>query len=164
RENPWLEQVEVQDSARPFHDWNDRITAECYRPNAWSRVLDAERFIVGIRNNYSRISFNVGPTLLSWLERRAPDVYGAILVADRESAERFSGHGSAIAQAFNHAILPLASPADKETQITWGIRDFTRRFGRAPEGLWLPETAADLETLALVADAGIRFTILSPYQ
>lgn len=164
RENPWLEEVEVQDTAQPYHDWNERITEECYRPNAWSRVLDGDGYIVGILNNYSRISFNVGPTLLSWLERRAPDVYEAILAADRESRERFGGHGSAIAQAYNHAILPLAARRDKEVQVAWGIRDFTRRFGRPPEGMWLPETAADLETLEVVADAGIRFTILSPHQ
>ena len=164
RENPWLEEVETQDSARPYHDWNERITAECYRPNGWSRVLDRDGFIVGILNNYSRISFNVGPTLLSWLERHAPDVYGAVLEADRESARRFSGHGSAIAQAYNHLILPLASRRDKETQVAWGIRDFSARFGRPPEGLWLPETAADPETLEVVAEAGIRFTILSPFQ
>ena len=164
RENPWLEEVETQDSAVPYHDWNERITAECYRPNGWSRVLDPEDYIVGISNNYARMSFNVGPTLLSWLERRAPDVYGAMLAADRASRERFSGHGSAVAQAFNHSILPLATRQDKETQVAWGIRDFRRRFGREPEGLWLPETAADTETLQVVARAGIRFTILSPYQ
>ncbi|MGI0070667.1 MAG: DUF3536 domain-containing protein [Thermoplasmata archaeon] len=164
RENPWLEEVEIQDSARPYHDWNERITAECYRPNGWSRVLDSDQFIIGILNNYARISFNVGPTLLSWLERRAPDVYFAILAADRESRERFSGHGSALAQPYHHTILPLASRRDKETQVVWGIRDFARRFGRPPEGLWLPETAADLETLEVVADAGIRFTVLSPHQ
>jgi alpha-amylase/alpha-mannosidase (GH57 family) len=164
RENPWLEEVEIQDSARPYHDWNERITAECYRPNAWSRVLDPEGFIVGIVNNYSRISFNVGPTLLRWLERHAPDVYGAILLADRESRERFGGHGSAIAQSFNHSILPLANRRDKETQIAWGLRDFVTRFGRESEGIWLPETAVDLETLELVASAGVKFTILSPFQ
>jgi alpha-amylase/alpha-mannosidase (GH57 family) len=164
RENPWLEEVEIQDAARPYHDWNERITAECYRPNGWSRVLDPQGYIVGIDNNYSRISFNVGPTLLSWLERHAPDTYGAILAGDRASRERFSGHGSALAQSFNHSILPLASRRDKETQVDWGIRDFVRRFGRRPEGMWLPETAADLETLEVVAAAGIRFTILSPFQ
>ena len=164
RENPWLEEVELQDSARPYHDWNERITAECYRPNGWSRVLDAEGFIVGILNNYARISFNVGPTLLSWLERRAPDVYGAVLAADRESRGRFSGHGSALAQPFNHSILPLASRQDKETQVAWGVRDFARRFGRPPEGIWLPEAAVDLETLEVVARAGLAFTVLSPFQ
>jgi len=164
RENPWLEEVEIQDGARPYHDWNERITAECYRPNAWSRVLDRDGFIVGIINNYARISFNVGPTLLSWLERHAPDVYDAILAADRESRGRFGGHGSAIAQAFNHSILPLASRRDKEIQVAWGQRDFKTRFGRDTEGIWLAETAVDPETLEVVARAGVRYTILSPYQ
>jgi alpha-amylase/alpha-mannosidase (GH57 family) len=164
RENPWLEEVETQDGARPYHDWNERITAECYRPNGWSRVLDTQGYIVGIVNNYARISFNVGPTLMSWLERHAPDTYGAVLAGDRDSRERFSGHGSALAQAYNHSILPLATRRDKEIQVAWGIRDFTRRFGRPPEGMWLPETAADVETLEVVARAGIRFTVLSPFQ
>ena len=164
RENPWLDEVETEDSAAPYHDWNERITAECYRPNAWSRVLDDEGRITGIVNNYARISFNFGPTLLSWLERHAPDVYEKVLTADQESGARFSGHGSAIAQPFHHVILPLATRSDKETQIVWGIQDFRARFGRPPEGMWFPETAVDLETLDLAAEAGIRFTILSPYQ
>jgi alpha-amylase/alpha-mannosidase (GH57 family) len=164
RENPWLEAVEVQDSADPFHDWNERVTAECYRPNAWSRIQDPEGFITRIQNNYSRMSFNFGPTLLHWLETRAADVYEAILRADRESRERFGGHGSALAQAYNHAILPLANGRDKRTQIRWGIRDFKRRFERDPEGMWLPETAVDLETLRLLSEEGIRFTILAPNQ
>jgi alpha-amylase/alpha-mannosidase (GH57 family) len=164
RENPWLEAIEVQDSASPYHDWNERITAECYAPNGASRILDAEDYIVSIVNNYSRISFNFGPTLLSWLEPHAPRVYGAILEADRASRERFSGHGSALAQAYNHMILPLANRRDKLTQILWGLRDFEHRFGRAAEGMWLPETAVDLESLDLLAEHGIRFTILSPHQ
>ena len=164
RENPWLEEVETEDSAAPYHDWNERIAAECYRPNAWSRVLDDNGHITRIVNNYARISFNFGPTLLSWLDRCAPDVYEAVLSADRESRARFSGHGGAIAQPFHHVILPLSSRTEKETQIVWGIRDFEARFGRAPEGMWFPETAVDLETLGVAAEAGIRFTILSPYQ
>ncbi|MEM3086364.1 MAG: DUF3536 domain-containing protein [Halobacteria archaeon] len=164
RENPWLEAVELQDSAYPYHDWNERVTAECYAPNAVSRILDEEGRIVSLVNNYSRISFNFGPTLLAWLEARAPDVYRAVLDADRRSRGRFSGHGSAIAQAYNHAILPLANRRDKRTQILWGVRDFEHRFGRRPEGMWLPETAVDLETLSLLEDAGIRFTILAPTQ
>jgi alpha-amylase/alpha-mannosidase (GH57 family) len=164
RENAWLEVVETQDSAAPYHDWNERITAECYRPNAWSRVVDKAGFITEIRNNYSRISFDFGPTLLRWLESRAPDVYGAVLKADRESQERFSGHGSAIAQAYHHQILPLAQSRDRRTQIRWGVRDFARRFGRPPEGMWLPETAVDNETLGLLAEEGLRFTILAPNQ
>jgi len=164
RENPWLEAVEIQDSAYPYHDWNERITAECYAPNSAARILDSEGHIVKIVNNYSRISFNFGPTLLSWMEDNAPHTYAKILDADKESQRVFSGHGSAIAQAYNHIILPLASRRDKYTQVMWGIRDFERRFGRSPEGMWLPETAVDLETLEMLAELGIRFTILAPHQ
>lgn len=164
RENPWLESVEHQESAYPFHDWNERITAECYAPNANSRILDEEGFITRIVSNYSRISFNFGPTLLAWLERARPDVYQAILRADVDSRRRFSGHGSALAQAYNHSILPLCNPRDRKTQIEWGLRDFEHRFGRTPEGMWLPETAADTDTLEAVVDAGLRFTILAPHQ
>lgn len=164
RENPWLETVEVQNSAYPFHDWNQRITSECYAPNAASRMLDSDGCITKITNNYAKISFNFGPTLLSWLEAREPEVYGAILEADRLSQERFSGHGSAIAQAYNHMILPLANDQDRHTQIYWGIRDFESRFRRKPEGMWLPETAVDRQSLDIMAQLGIKFTILSPYQ
>ncbi len=164
RENPWLEAIEVQDSAYPYHDWNERITAECYAPNAASRILDGEGRIVKIVNDYSRISFNFGPTLLSWLEEKAPEVYRAVLTADQESRQRFSGHGSALAQAYSHMILPLANPQDKRTQIQWGLRDFRRRFGREPEGMWLPEAAVDLETLEILAEQSIRFTVLAPNQ
>ena len=168
RENPWLETVEVQDSAYPYHDWNERVTAECYGPNATARILssqaDEEGRIDRIVNNYARMSFNFGPTLLSWLELERPEIYAAVLEADRLSAERFSGHGSAIAQAHSHLILPLANRRDKETQIVWGIRDFRYRFGREPEGMWLPETAVDLESLDLMAAHGLRFTVLAPHQ
>jgi alpha-amylase/alpha-mannosidase (GH57 family) len=164
RENPWLEAIEIQDSAYPYHDWNERITAECYATNATSRILDEQGKIARIVNNYSKISFNVGPTLLAWMEENAPDVYGAILDADKESQSTFSGHGSALAQAYNHVILPLANRRDKITQVLWGIRDFEHRFGRTPEGMWLPETAVDLETLDILSDHGIRFTILAPRQ
>jgi alpha-amylase/alpha-mannosidase (GH57 family) len=164
RENPWLEEVELQDSAYPYHDWNERITAECYALNAASRVLDGNGKIVNIVNNYAKISFNFGPTLLSWMEEKEPSVYQAILEADRESRENFSGHGSAIAQPFHHMILPLANTRDKRTQVIWGVRDFERRFARKPEGMWLPETAVDLESLDLMAQEGIRFAILEPQQ
>jgi alpha-amylase/alpha-mannosidase (GH57 family) len=164
RENPWLEEIEQQDSAYPYHDWNDRINVECYATNAASRILDPEGKIVEIVNNYSKISFNFGPTLLSWMEKHSPDVYEAILEADRLAMERFSGHGSAIAQVYNHMIMPLANKRDKYTQVIWGIKDFERRFKRFPEGMWLPETAVDLETLDMLAELGIRFTILAPYQ
>ncbi len=164
RENPWLEEVELQDSAHPYHDWNERISAECYAPNAASRILDREKRIVDIINNYTRISFNFGPTLLAWMERRQPEVYRSVVEADRVSRERFSGHGSALAQCYSHMIMPLANSADKRTQVVWGIRDFEHRFKRKPEGMWLPETAVDLETLDLMAEQGILFTILAPRQ
>ena len=164
RENAWLEFVEMQDSAYPFHDWNERITAECYAPNGTSRILDGYQNIAKITNNYSYISFNFGPTLLAWLAAQEPEMYQSILDADKESRQRFSGHGNAIAQAYNHAILPLCGPRDKYTQVYWGIRDFEWRFGRKPEAMWLPETAVDMETLEMLAAFGLRFTILSPYQ
>jgi alpha-amylase/alpha-mannosidase (GH57 family) len=164
RENPWLEAVELQDSAYPYHDWSERITAECYAPNSAARILNDENRIVRILNNYEKISFNFGPTLLSWMESKSPRVYKAILDADRASQQRFSGHGSALAQAYHHIIMPLANRRDKETQVAWAIRDFEFRFGRFPEGMWLPETAADLETLEILAGAGIKFTILAPRQ
>ena len=164
RENAWLEAVESQDSAAPYHDWNERITAECYLPNGASRILDGQRRITKIVNNYARISFNFGPTLLSWMEARTPQAYEQILKADGESQKIFSGHGSAIAQAYNHLILPLANSRDKRTQIAWGLRDFQHRFRRDPEGMWLPETAVDVETLEILSSAGIKFTILAPHQ
>jgi hypothetical protein len=164
RENPWLEAVEVQDSARPYHDWNERITRECYAPNTRSRLVDPEGKIANLLNNYAWMSFNFGPTLLSWLEEGAPDVLQGIIEGDRISRERHRGHGNALAQVYNHVIMPLAGQRDKRTQVTWGIADFRRRFGREPEGLWLAETAVDLATLEVLAEAKIRFTILAPHQ
>jgi alpha-amylase/alpha-mannosidase (GH57 family) len=164
RENPWLEDVEIQDSAYPYHDWNERITAECYEPNGRARILDDEGWIVRIVNNYSRISFNFGPTLLSWMEDKTPEVYRAIIEADRESMERFGGHGSAMAQGWGHIILPLSNDRDRQTQIYWGVRDFEHRFGRKPVGMWLPEAAVDTATLESLVDHGIRFTVLAPRQ
>lgn len=164
RENPWLEYVEVQDSAYPYHDWNERVTAECYRPNTASQVLDANGLVAAAVNNYAHISFNMGPTLLSWLERHDRFTYQRILAADAESAGRFGGHGSAMAQAYNHLIMPLANRRDKTTQVVWGIADFQHRYGRRPEGMWLPETAVDLESLDIMAEHGVRFTVLAPHQ
>jgi alpha-amylase/alpha-mannosidase (GH57 family) len=164
RENPWLEAVEIQDSAFPYHDWNERIAAECYASNAASRILDGEQRVMDITNNYAKMSFNFGPTLLSWMELAAPEVYQAILDADRQSMEWRSGHGAAIAQVYNHVIMPLANTRDKRTQIIWGIKDFQKRFQRFPEGMWLAETAVDLETLDILAEQGIKFTILAPHQ
>ena len=164
RENPWLEAIEVQDSAYPYHDWNEKITAECYATNASSRILDEKDRIVQIANNYAKMSFNFGPTLLAWMEKNARGVYEAILEADHESQNTFSGHGSALSQAYNHMVLPLANRRDKYTQVIWGIQDFEHRFGRSPEGMWLPETAVDLETLDVLSEVGILFTILAPHQ
>jgi alpha-amylase/alpha-mannosidase (GH57 family) len=164
RENAWLDVVELQPSAHPFHDWNERINDECYAPNATARVLDPEGNILKIQNNYDRISFNFGPTLLSWLEQHDPETYQQILAADKKSIGIFDGHGSAMAQAYNHIILPLANIQDKITQVKWGIQDFERRFNRSPEGMWLPETAVNSETLEVLASHGIKFTILAPRQ
>ena len=164
RENPWLEAVELQDSAFPYHDWNERVMAECYAPNAHARLLDGDGRIERMANNYAKISFNFGPTLLSWMSEKAPDILDAIVAADKKSREQFSGHGSALAQCYNHIIMPLANRRDKFTQVAWGIRDFESRFGRKPEGMWLPETAADNESLDVLAEQGIKFTILSPHQ
>jgi alpha-amylase/alpha-mannosidase (GH57 family) len=164
RENPWLETVEAQESAAPWHDWNDRITAECYAPNGAARIVDQQNQIIRIFNNYGRMSFNFGPSLLSWLEQNAPRVHETIVHADRRSQKRFSGHGSAMAQVYNHIIMPLANTRDRITQIRWGAADFQHRFGRLPEGMWLSETAADSETLDLLAQNGIRFVLLAPHQ
>ncbi|HEY8413490.1 MAG TPA: DUF3536 domain-containing protein, partial [Pyrinomonadaceae bacterium] len=151
RENPWTGEVEREPSAAPYHDWNERIHDECYAPNAAA-------------NNYARISFNFGPTLLSWLERHHAGTYQQIIAADRESIAQRNGHGNAIAQAYGHAILPLCNERDRLTQVVWGVADFRFRFGREPEALWLPETAANDATLALLIDQGLRFVILAPEQ
>ncbi len=156
REHPWLGYVERQHSAHPYRDWNERITAECYGPNSSATTTAL--------STCARMSFTFGPTLLAWLESNAPDVYQSILAADQQGLRLFSGHGSAIAQAYNHVVLPLASRRDRYTQVTWGIRDFQHRFGRMPEGMWLPEMAVDVETLDVLAQLGLRFTILSPHQ
>jgi alpha-amylase/alpha-mannosidase (GH57 family) len=163
REHPWLEAIEIDDTAAPSHDWNARIAAECYAPNAAARILDAEGRIDRIVSNYAAISFNVGPTLMRWLERSTPQLYAQILEADRASVIA-RGYGNAIAQAYNHIIMPLASRRDKMTQVRWGMADFARRFGRRPAGMWLPECAVDRETLEVLAACGITFTILAPHQ
>src|SRR5437879_5015989 len=163
RENPWLEAIEIQDSAYPYHDWNERVTAECYAPNAASRILGGEQKIMDIVNNYSKISFDFGPTLISWIETKIPRLYKAIQAADRETCERFGGHGAAMAQGYNHMILPLAHARDKCTQVIWGIQDFADRSGRYPEGMWLPEPAVDVQTLGTLAAQKIRFTVLAPH-
>ncbi len=163
RENPWLGVIEPQPSAKPYRDWNERILAECYEPNSQSKILGADGEIARRVNNYGWMSFNFGPTLLSWMERCAPDVHQAIVDADRKSIERF-GYGSAMAQGYNHIILPLANDHDRNLQVVWGIEDFERRFGRHPEGMWLPETAVDTPTLEALAANNIAFTVLAPHQ
>ncbi len=164
RQDPWLEEIEAEESAAPFHDWNERITTECYAPNAAARIVDGDGRLLEIYNNYAAISFNFGPTLLAWLEKADPTTYQEIIAADRLSRTSRDGHGNAMAQAYNHIIMPLANRRDKVTQVIWGIHDFRTRFERLPEGMWLPETAVDLETLDILAEHGMRFTILSPTQ
>jgi alpha-amylase/alpha-mannosidase (GH57 family) len=204
REDPWLELVDVEPSAAPDHDWNERIDRECYARlaatevyvaparmddpvpaeavaavagdarslamTALSRELgpppppDAPGGLARIVNSYAWCTFDVGATLCEWLERHAPRTWAAMLAGDRASAQRLGGHGNAIAAPYHHVILPLASRRDKVTEVRWGIADFTRRFGRAPRGFWLPETAVDEETLEVLADEGIRFTVLAPHQ
>jgi alpha-amylase/alpha-mannosidase (GH57 family) len=164
RENPWLETVETQDTAAPYHDWNERICAECYAPNGAARTVNAKNQITRIVNNYARISFNFGPTLLSWMRENAPRTYSMILDGESRSRGRYRGHSSAMAQVYNHMILPLASARDRATQIRWGIADYKSSFGVPPEGMWLPETAADTATLESLATNGIKFTLLAPHQ
>lgn len=164
RENPWLGEIEYQESAYPFHDWNERINVECYRANGTSRILDAQGRVVDLANNYAKTSFNFGPTLLSWLEDKDPATYERILDGDRISQKLFGGHGSAIAQAYNHVIMPLANWRDKETQIIWGLKDFENRFRRPAEAMWLPETAVDTESLEMLAAHGMKYAILAPRQ
>jgi alpha-amylase/alpha-mannosidase (GH57 family) len=164
RDDPWLDEVETEPSAAPFHDWNERIERECYRAVVAARLYAPDGRIAGIVNTLASISFDVGPTLLEWMERYAPRTYAGVLEADRISSARHDGHGNAIAMPYHHVILPLASRRDKVTEVRWGIADFRRRFGREPLGMWLPETAVDPETLDVLAAEGIRFTVLAPHQ
>ena len=164
REDPFLDEVEAELSAAPFHDWNQRIERECYRAVVAARITARDGRIARLVNTLESISFNYGPTLLEWMEREAKATYEAILAADVTSARRLKGHGNAIAQPYHHTILPLATRRDKMTEVRWGIADFRRRYGREPEGMWLPETAVDLETLEVLAGEGITFTIVAPHQ
>ena len=164
RENPWLETVETQDSAAPYHDWNERVCAECYATNGAARTVNNKNQIIRIVNNYSRMSFNFGPTLMSWLKENAPRTYRMILDGERSSRKHFGGHSSAMAQVYNHVIMPLANERDKITQIRWGIGDYENHYGAMPEGMWLAETAADTDSLELLAQHGIKFTVLAPSQ
>ncbi|HKR59201.1 MAG TPA: hypothetical protein VJS64_05665, partial [Pyrinomonadaceae bacterium] len=164
RENPWTGEIEKQRGATPYHDWNERIHAECYGPNAHAHISGVASHLQQTINNYANISFNFGPTLLSWLQLKHPATYGKILEADRLSIVRRGGHGNAIAQAYGHAILPLCNQRDRETQVQWGLADFRFHFGREPESIWLPETACDEQTLALLIEMGLRYVILAPNQ
>ncbi len=164
RENAWTETIELQPSAAPFHDWNEKITHECYRPNAMARITDPKGRVLEMVNNFRMISFDVGPTLMSWLERHEPRVFQHIVEADRQSVKEHGGHGNALAQVYNHMIMPLANERDKITQVRWGIREFKVRYGRDPEGIWLPETAVNDDTLKILIDQKIKFTILAPHQ
>ena len=164
RENAWLQAIERQDSAAPYHDWNERISAECYGPNALARVLNEKGDLVKLVDNYAHISFNFGPTLLSWMQDHMPEVYESILAADKKSQKQFGGHGAAIAQVYNHIIMPLANAHDKETQVRWGLYDFKKRFGREAEAMWLAETACNTETLEVLAAHGMKYVILAPGQ
>ena len=164
RENPWTGIVDSEPSAHPFHDWNERIHAECYLPNSEVPLFDADANVEQLVNNYSLISFDFGPTLLSWLERQHKETYSRILAADAESVIKHHGHGNAIAHAYNHAILPLCNERDRRTQVRWGVADFRHRFGREPESIWLPETACNNDVLDLLIDERLRFVILAPQQ
>ncbi len=163
RENPWFEAIETEESAHPFHDWNERIAFECYRPNAYARIVDDKGKILDLINNYSSLSFDFGPTLISWLELKSPALYQKIIEADREGIRRF-GHGNAMAQAYNHIIMPLANEKDKETEVLWGMADFEKRFHRRPDAMWLPETAVNYPTLGVLIKYGMQYLILSPFQ
>ncbi|OIO38674.1 MAG: hypothetical protein AUJ71_02465 [Candidatus Omnitrophica bacterium CG1_02_49_16] len=164
RENPWTGEVDAEESAKPYHDWNERISQECYGANAHAPILNAKGQVIACVNNYSKISFDIGPTLLSWLRSKDPLTYQAIVQADRDSVLRNTGHGNAMAQIYNHIIMPLAPRRDKVTQVVWGIRDFEFHYKRRPEGMWLSEAAVDRETLQILAEAGILFTLLAPHQ
>lgn len=164
RENPWTNKIEIQPSAAPFHDWNERIFQECYKPNTDAVIVDDQDRVVRRINNYEYYSFNFGPTLLGWIRQIHPKTYGKIIAADRKSTEAHHGHGNAIAMCYNHLIMPLANERDKITQVKWGVADFKFHFGRDPESIWLPETACNDDTLGVLIDEGIRYVILDPSQ
>jgi len=163
RENPWIEEIEVEESAAPYHDWNERIVAECYRPNSSARIVDGDERILDIVNNYALLSFDFGPTILRWLAHRYPDAYARIIEGDAAARARL-GHGAALAGTYNHAILPLCNERDLDTQIVWGVADFRHRFGRDPEAMWLPETAINAAVVEALIRHGMRFCVLAPTQ
>ena len=163
RENPFLGEIQKEASAAPAHDWNERITNECYSPNAYSRILDGYGRITDMSNNYEYISFNFGPTLIDYIAKTREDLLKRILEADKKSIARL-GYGNAIAQVYNHIILPLAKKEDMRVQIKWGLYNFEKYFGRKSSGMWLSETAINLDVVDALYDCGVKFTILSPYQ
>ncbi|MBZ0189325.1 MAG: hypothetical protein K8F91_23980, partial [Candidatus Obscuribacterales bacterium] len=164
REDPWLGVIEQQPSAAPSHDWNERINNECYEPNGFARLMGEGGRVARMVNNYEFASFNIGPTLLTWMAEYAPQTLARIIQGDCRSRNRNNGHGNAIAQVYNHIIMPLASQKDKDTQVKWGIAVFEQYFGRKPEGMHLAETAVDTATLEVLAANGIKFTVLAPRQ
>ena len=162
RESPWTGLINPEQGAAPFQNWNERILSECYTANAHAHTMQGS--VVHVRNNYESLSFDVGPTLAGWLQAHGKAAYRAMIRGDAQNAATHGGHGNAIAQSYSHSILPLLPPRDRELQIAWGIEDFVFRFGRKPAGMWLPECAADDETLASVAAAGIQLVILRSDQ
>jgi len=164
RENPWTGVIDRQPSATPFNNWNERITSECYQPNAHAKVKVDKDKVARTVNNYENINFNFGPTLVNWFKKNSPGLLKKIIAADRKSVLKNGGHGNAIAQVYNHIIMPLAARVDQETQIIWGLRHFEHTFGRKSEGMWLSETAIGPLTIKLLIDNGVRYTILSPAQ
>lgn len=150
REDPISNYIPDERGAEPFHNWNEKILAECYEPNA--RM-----------GNFGKISFNIGPTLFDWMWDFAPDVAESIVELERANFLKF-GVGNGLAQGYNHSILPLLPHRDKVTNVRWGVEDFVYRFGHRPQGIWLPETAVDIETLCVLQDCGLEFTILAPWQ
>ncbi len=164
REDPWTGEIEAQSSAAPFHDWNERIFQECYRPNSEAVIVDEHDNVICKVNNYEFYSFNFGPSLLAWIKKKHPKTYSRIIEADKASMLRHNGHGNAIAMAYNHMIMPLANARDKVTQIKWGVADFQHHFSRMPEAMWLPETACDQATVDALISEGIRFILLDPSQ
>ncbi len=164
RENPWTGEIEKQKSAAPFHDWNEKIWSECYEPNTHSQIINDDKVIVAEINNFDFLNFNFGPTLLHWLKRKHPETYKHIIDADARSVCEHNGHGNAIAMCYNHMIMPLANEHDKETQIKWALTDFKFHFGRESEGIWLPETACNENTLESLCRENISYTILDSSQ
>jgi len=164
RENPWTGKIEKQISAAPFHDWNERIFQECYKPNTEAVIINETGKVLRRVNNFENINFNFGPTLIRWIKEKHPNTFSKIIEADRKSVTVHNGHGNAIAQVYNHIIMPLATQKDRITQIKWGIKDFYHHFGRMPEGMWLAETACNDATLEALIDEKITFTILDPSQ